>query len=396
MPMLRPSLPALGIAALLACTVPRPATAAKLRGPASMIVAMKDGNSLFVSGTMKCYLLKIPAILASDPAAPDDRPLAEGYPCVLGATNGDDSAAIVFNSSLIYSDPTQTGTDLQGGYLVRSDESDTLGGIRRPRRLFGDAKVMRFPSDGRSLAIGDAKGRISVLSLPDGASHDLDRLDAPIEDIRFAAGDGFVLALDRSGRLGVWDWQSERPAETSLPPELRFRAIATAAEASVAALWGDDGKIRLLSTDDWAQKKGIAPGAAAPTAFELSRNGKLIAYAAANAAEILDTASGAKKGHLPLNPASIRAVAFLLGDKRLAVGTSDGRIGILDIPSDLQNHPWVDGDSSARTVPGTRPRKTGLTTSDGGLPVIPPPVGLPAGARRVATETAAPPPPPPH
>lgn len=383
------------VIALLAGAVTPSLAAAKVRGAVISIIPMRDGAAVFVVAAMKCYLLQVDSIVAADKGPEEDRPLADGYPCSVAATNGEDAAATINNGTFAISNPLENSGDLAGGYLLTNRETDPQGGPRKAKRPFTDAKVMRFPSDGRSLAIGDAMGRISVLSLPDGGNHEIDRLSAPIEDIRFVSGDGAVLAVDRAGRFGVWDWQSERPAETGFPESLRVRAITTAAEAPVAGIWGQDGKIRIFSTEDWALKATLSPGAAAPSAFEISRKGRLLAYAASNTAAVLDAESGAARGYLPMDPATVRALAFLPKDRRLVVGTSDGRLKVLEIPADLQERPWLAPEPMAKSA--RRHGTPGPQISPlGGPPTIPPPMGLPptalpAGAPSLSTGTRTPP-----
>jgi len=341
---------------------------------------------LLVRGASSCFF----AALADVEAPPVDKgPDLGGMPCEAAAADGDDqvvaSAARELKALTFAAGENGLQRQTRARTLIGGGGGLASGPGQAPAPTF-EASVMRFAPDGKALAFGDDSGRVTFAAYPDAASgaRELDRLPAPIRDLRFAAGGELLVALDRSGRLGVWDWLTERPAQTPEALERGTRAIATAARAPVFARWAAGRGIEAYSTKDWKRTRALPRPDRDLSVFELDADGRRLAYSEGSALAVLDLATGRTEGYVAHGLGRITAARFLRGG-RLVVGSSSGRLLSLRVPADLAK------SVSREDVEAKQSESADAGPALAPLPRIPPPS---EATRAPSRRNAAPPPPP--
>lgn len=399
-------------AAVLIFTVPRAAAEAhkatrdrpypRVMGDVREILPMNDGAHVLVFAAMKCHYIPVDEIEHPNPERDDSEEIGHGYPCTGMATNGDDEVLLNARGTFLISNPQESGTDLEVGYKLRLTAAEQ--GVQHAglENYFSNAKTVRFAADGKALAVGNAAGKIIIVSLPDGKYHELDHVQDAVQALRFTNEGGVLLALDRAGRIGAWDWQSERESEIAIDLSRRTSAIATAAGSPVFARWVAGAGVEAYSTDDWKRKASIKLGDVGIAAFELDPSGRWLAFASQGSSAVVDLKTGKVAGYIPFEPLMISALSFLPDGRRLIVGTKDGRLLSYRIPGDLRKDVWSPTDDPAKSggpdSVSRRSFKTG-TSLDAAIPRSPAPPLVPTPSQAVPLPlssgpvVAAPPPP---
>jgi len=194
-----------------------------------------------------------------------------------------------------------------------------------------EADLGAYDDSYRLVAHGDARGVVSIRSLPDDREiHSID-CGRKHEMLRLSGDGRFLAHLDEIGTLQVYRVSDGKPALDAVPN--CGGAIAFSPDGRQLAV-GLLGPIVLFDLES-GRERNRWPAHSRPyrLAFHPDNRQLAVGYVQADIASVYDAADGRLVTDLPIGSTSGQVVAWHPDGKRLAVAGSDPRIRVWDVPA---------------------------------------------------------------
>nr|WP_276319243.1 helix-turn-helix domain-containing protein [Streptomyces luteoverticillatus] len=200
-----------------------------------------------------------------------------------------------------------------------------LGARRTPRQV-------AFSPDGRTLAVGDANGVVSLWSAGDRRL--VTTLAGPAEAVTglVFSPDGRTLAgAGADGAVRLWNVASRRTVATLTGHTRAVLALAFSPDGRYLATAGDDRTTRLWNTTSWSSDVIACGDTDETVTLAFSPDGRTLAKGNANGwVRLVEVASRRVVAVLPGQSATTWAVAFSPDGRVLATAGSDGDVRLWD------------------------------------------------------------------
>ncbi|MFD8994027.1 nSTAND1 domain-containing NTPase [Streptomyces abikoensis] len=200
-----------------------------------------------------------------------------------------------------------------------------LGARRTPRQV-------AFSPDGRTLAIGDANGVVSLWNARDRRL--VATLAGPAEAVTGLAfsPDGRTLAgAGADGAVRLWNVASRRTEATLTGHTRAVLALAFSPDGRFLATTGEDRTTRLWKTESWSSDVVAGGDTDETVTLAFSPDGRTLAKGNANGSvRLVEVASRRVVAVFPGQAATTWAVAFSPDGRVLATAGSDGDVRLWD------------------------------------------------------------------
>ena len=223
---------------------------------------------------------------------------------------------------------------------------------------------VEFSDDGIQLLSASVRGAARIWNLETGVlAAEIPTGEGENRDVSLSPNGHFVAVAKEDGRVRVTEIGSGM-VQHQFRPNPGVEVIAWSADSSRVATGSYSGTVRVWSLDDGILRSEIETGMGQIGDVCFLRNEAVAAVGTSGQLLILDVVAGAEMRHLATHTLTHGVLAVSPEETILAVGSGDGSIKVLDVPSLLKPTVfWHETD--VRHVDFSRDGKT-LLAADGG------------------------------
>jgi WD40 repeat protein len=214
-----------------------------------------------------------------------------------------------------------------------------------------DVRSLAFSQDGRTLATGDADGKVRVIGMP---SHRVVRIvggnQGPISGIAFSPDNRVMATAGKDQGVHLWDVITGKELLAADGQITAGGSVAFTPDGKQLAIAGSDSTVRLWDTSTGREVRQLATNVGKALNLALSPDGKQIVAALADGSvRVLDATTGRIREEIQKTDASA-GIVFSPDGKTLAAGGEQGAVHLYDAASGKEiRHINADGPVTALT-----------------------------------------------
>ncbi len=233
-------------------------------------------------------------------------------------------------------DGRQLATGDNDGVVILWDAA-----TRQPLATFphdGKVHAVAFSPDGQRLATAGENGKLTVWDIPGERLLLSLPTRSGMYDVAFLPDGERIAGTHQDGSTAVWDASGGQLLLNLVGHGSTVISVATSPDNRQIATGGYDGTVRVWDTAPGHEYLTVAAHEGTANGVAVSPDStRLVSVGGDGAAKVWDAASGVLALTLQLpDPARLTSVALDPSGERAAIGSSDGRIAIMDMDSGKQ------------------------------------------------------------